>query len=224
MLTLLLRNLALLCVVAVIASLPLAALATSPELIAMDSTFSVAGGVLDTAPGGDAVVTGEPNAGLPIGASLHLELELAAPETPGSFGFPTLVGSAESGPDLIVSDGVTTYLTADVSFIELTGFSNDGAFNLSSITLGALDGGSDIDVTGGTLAPIFNSVGTFSLLLFDMNFAGQAPNLFDPDFEFFGTDFASGMRFTMQTSPEPGTGVLLALGLIGLAARRRRNA
>ena len=124
-------------------------------------------------------------------------------------------------PDLIVTDGITTFLEADVNFITLTGFGSDGSNNLTSYTLGGLDGGSSIKVTGGTLAPVFDSLGTFSLLLFGLNFAGPTPNLLDPNFVWFPSDFSSDMRFSMQTAPEPGSALLLAIGLIGLATQRR---
>ena len=88
--------------------------------------------------------------------------------------------------------------------ISLTGFGFDESFNLTSYTLGALDGGSEIEVTGGTLAGIFDSDGSFALLLDDLAFSGSAPNLMDLDFVYFPSDFTGDMQFSMLTNPRGG--------------------
>ena len=99
MLAHLLRSLVVTLAVMVALCLPLAALALSPELIATDTNFGFSGGKFDTAPDGEALVIGETGVGLPIGAKLHLEIELAAPEVPGDSlaSLPEFVGAAASG-------------------------------------------------------------------------------------------------------------------------------
>ncbi|MBW2286299.1 MAG: PEP-CTERM sorting domain-containing protein [Deltaproteobacteria bacterium] len=105
-----------------------------------------------------------------------------------------------------LSYGVPEMWTNDVEFC---GFACDGYAVFDLQTLGAQageDGGSSI-----TPAPIINNISgvydKFSIESLEITLDGSTPSA--------GFD-------NLTYVPEPGTGVLLGLGLVGLAARRRR--
>lgn len=215
------RKLGLLWIAVLLLAWPVAS-AASP-ILASDpvSQFTVSSGVFNTADGTGDAVGEEPS--ILLGTSVHVEAMLdGAGETAFSIG-TRFVGTPDLVPDIWITDGSSTLLTADVVYVDVTNVSLAG----DSITIGNVDGSfasSKITLTGGTLAGSFGGVGTqgeLQLVLTDTSLgdltAGSLGNLFQ-------ADFTSQTNITLAFVPEPLVAAQLALGFAGLVFLGRRRA
>jgi hypothetical protein len=120
-------------------------------------------------------------------------------------------------------------MTAEVAFIDATVPNYDFMgfpFPVLSYTLGGVGGGapSDFEITGGSLAGIVSTDGTFALLLDDLVWTNDGPAM-GTELAWYGHDFVADGRLEMLISPEPGTFSMFAVGLgvLGLRGRRARS-
>lgn len=210
----------LLCVL--LTALPGSALALGELVTATDpeASFTLATGVITSSMNGpteDAVVLSGPS--FPAGSTLHVEAQLDVDSgfTIGS----VFIGTPDASPDLYILDAIgTPLITADIAFINVTGLASGPAGSgTTSVTLGDLSGtGSDVTLTGGTLAGLFGGAGAKA----DLSLLFNNPTDEFGFFSTFDTDWTSQMNVQLQFQvPEPGTFTLLTMPLLGLAMWRR---
>jgi len=172
--------------------------------------------------GSNAVVL--PGTSLGSGNTLYLELMLApAGETAFTFGTGFVATPPLSSPELIIRDALyTPLLMADLIGTAVTGMAPGPAGQTTtSVTLGDVSLLSQhLVLTGGTLAGDFGGVGAIGVISVLLN----RPSVDFAFGSFFDQDFTAQMNVQLQfTTPEPGTGLLVALPLAGLAWWRRRT-
>lgn len=191
--------------------------------------FTMGSGVITSldSGGGGTEATVLPGSSLGSGNTMHLELQLdGTGEQSFTFGTGFEGTWPLSSPELIILDGVgTPLLTADLTTITVTGQSlvpgTAGSVS-TSVTLGVLDlVQTHLVLTGGTEAANFGGIGALG----QMSVLINSPSV-DWDFgSVFDEDFTAQMNVQLQffVAPEPGTGLLVGLSLLGLALRERRR-
>jgi hypothetical protein len=92
-------------------------------------------------------------------------------------------------------------------------------------TLTTSDGSAEVfdQSRGGILPPATVSNQLTSTATLTAMGLGTVNLSWAPGLDFFGLTSASGTSFTVVSAPEPGTGLLIALGLTGVALVRRRD-
>ena len=184
--------------------------------------FTVGNGVITSLESGsepaDAVVL----SGTVLGtnATLHLELQISLAGEVPLITFGTIFnGTDDAIPDLYILDGATPLITADVLSVSVSGLS---ASSPQSVTLGNIPlSEAHIVLTGGTMANSFGGVGATGSISVLLN--NPTPETFG-----FGAVFEENWTAQMNVqvqfhTPEPGTGLLVALPLAGMAWWRRRT-
>lgn len=190
---------------------PIAEFATSSGVVTSYETGGASG---------DATVL--PGSSFGSTSRMHVELQLDGPETSFTFGTP-FVGTPDAVPDIyILEDGnPMPLLTADILSTQVTNMVGGAAGQtLTSVTLGGLLAGqSDVLITGGSLAPLFESAARISILLN----SPSEPFGFGSTFDL---DFTAQMNVQLELTaavPEPGTFTLMSGALIGLLTWQRRR-
>lgn len=156
-------------------------------------------------------------------AFFEVQLDLSGGYDPatGKSRDASFVGTA--GPDLILTDsGGGTLLTFEINRIDVGAFSGF----LDQVTLGEASEASalsELILTGGSLATSIGTPGVtearLSVELFDPSVNVKGKGLWAGDFSNSNTQW----NLLIITAPEPGTALLVATSLLGLAALRRRG-
>jgi PEP-CTERM motif-containing protein len=162
-----------------------------------------------------------------------------------------LTGAARAASLAVVTDALT-YTVGQTVTVTVTGDSQGGTDNAISGTLqysaaltdtvgssqslllsvlpwipGILttsDGSAEVfdQSRGGILPPATVSNQLTSTATLTAMALGTVALSWAPGLDFFGLTSASGTSFTVVSAPEPGTGLLIGLGLAGVALVRRR--
>jgi hypothetical protein len=183
------------------------------------ASYTASTGVI-TSGASDAVVL--PGTSLGSGNTLSIEMQMLGAETGFTFGTLFEATPPAGVPELIIRDGGgAALLTADLLGISVTGmFVGPAGNSLTSVTLGDVSVSSThIELTGGSEAGNFGGIGSIGELSVFLNEPSE-------DFafgSFFDLDFTAQMNVQLRFhTPEPGTGLLVAMPLAGMAWWRRR--
>lgn len=189
-----------------------------------DATTKVLSSASDGIPG--TVV--EPNSGTIFGADINWSIVMDGVEQFATIG-TRFVGANVGSADVWITDPTTfdVLLTVEIQEIFVTNivYGPAGVFS-TSMNLGGIDsqvatGQSDVTITGGTLAGDFGGIGTSGLMFILLDTPSKAFSFFSPT---FGSSFTgqTNSQFNFLPVPEPSTGLLVGLPLIGIALWRKR--